>query len=116
MSTQRAGWLVWTTRIATIIALPCPLADLLQRVIQPRIRIPLPTHAAVAAMLQPSFEVLPLCLVLWKFGKLVCAVLAALTIAVALQRGIEPRTRAVTVAAASLTCCLLLWWINALPY
>ena len=114
MNTQRADWLVWMTRILTIVALPCPLADLLQYVIQPRIRMPLPTHAAAETTLQPSFEVLAFCLVLWRFGKLVCAVLAALTIAVALQRRIGPRSRAATVAAGSLTCCLLLWWITAL--
>lgn len=114
MSTQRADWLVWATRIATIVALPCPLADLLQHVIQPRIRISLPAHAAAGTMLQPNIEVLAICLVLWRFGKLVCAALAALTIAVALQRKIEPRTRAVTVAAASLTCCFLLWWLNTI--
>jgi len=114
VSTQRADWLVWTTRIATIVALPCPLADLLQHATRPRIRIPLPAHDAAGAMLQPSFEVLAVCLLLWRFGKVLCAALAALTIAVALNRRVGPQTRAITVAAGSLTCCLLLWWLNTI--
>ncbi|HKW16377.1 MAG TPA: hypothetical protein VJO35_02595 [Terriglobales bacterium] len=114
MNNPRAAGLVWTTRIATIIALPCPLADLIHQLILPRIRIPLHTHgSAPEAMLQASSGA-PVfyCFLLWRFGKLACGILAILTIAVALQHKIEPRARAVTVAAGSLTCCLLLWWIN----
>jgi hypothetical protein len=115
VSTQRTGALVWITQILVALVLPSSLLEVTHLVFWGgSIRTPQPGQDSMLdnllrfileAFVMYSFR-------LWAAGKVVCAGLAILTIAVALQRGVEPRIRALTVGAGSVTCCLLLWWIN----
>jgi hypothetical protein len=110
VNTQKAGWLIWITRALIALALPAPLfAIVLARVRtspSPGSLFDVPLRVLVG--IYAIYEFL-----LWVSGKIVCGVLATLTILVALRRGIDPRTRALTVAAGSITCCLLLWWVTS---
>lgn len=114
MTIQRSAGLVWATRILVVLALPCPLLEILHRLAPGPIGLPQP--GAVPGLGHLLRVLLACCALYWFVfsvsAKFVCAVLAVLTIAVALTREMEQRTRALTVAAGALTCCLLLWWVN----
>jgi hypothetical protein len=114
VNTQKAGWLIWITRAVTVLALPGPLPSIFGQLTQGRVHIPQPSPGSILeTSLRVLFGIYALYwFLLWVSGKIVCAVLATLTISVALRRGVDPRTRALTVAAGSITCCLLLWWVN----
>jgi hypothetical protein len=119
VSTQRTVALVWTTRILATAALPCPVFDILRQLFwNGPIRMPQPNSGSLLAMLLRVVLgwIASYCFLLWASGKIVCAVLATLTIIVAMRRGIDQRTRALTVAAGSATCCLLLWWVNIVKH
>jgi hypothetical protein len=115
VSTQRAGALVWITRILIVVVLPCPLLEVFHRLFWgASIRIPQPVSDSIpGTVLRAVVGWLAIYFFLvWTSAKIVCGLLAIVTIAIALHGRVEPRTRALTVGLGSFTCCLLVWWVN----
>ncbi len=103
------GKLLWTTWVLTTLAALGPFVEL---VVAPHVRIA--HRGAVLTFVLSVYAVF--WYLLWVSGKIVCLVLAALIVLVAVKPSVPSRTKLATALGGILACCLLLYWISVVSH